>query len=399
MTPLFRGAIVAIAIAVGYNYFFHSNDSPCVSDATVLTVFGTSVDPCSCFSETYAEARSKFRQAAADAGAELYTLEIYQNYTTDIAFLRGEGNADVSDLVVHTSGVHGAEGYAGSAIQIAFLKSFPPSNIDGKTRPSFLLIHAVNPYGMAHYRRVNENNVDLNRNGMHNFDRAIDQDPNIAGYVDFDHVFNPEKPFRFGFITMVIQNILEHGVLKLKAAMVTGQYHKPNGISYGGTHLEASNQKLYDFCKNFLTAHAPVGKTTWVDVHTGLGSYGTDTILVPLSAPATVRHAVSQVFNESLVPGATGGDDVHRGYDLMTGSTDVLMRPLFSSRDDWHVTQEFGTHAVLTVGRALILENMLHHHLGTPSELVRDAFYPRTPQWRNSILTRGLRVLKQAMER
>ncbi|KAI2503106.1 DUF2817-containing protein [Fragilaria crotonensis] len=340
MSLLFRGAIVAIAVAAGWKYFFHSDDSPCTSDVTVLTVFGT-VDPCTCFSETYIDARSKFRKAAADAGAELFTLDIYQNYTTDIAYIPGETNSDVRDLVVHTSGVHGSEGYAGSAIQIAFLKNLPPRNDDGMPkRPSILLVHAVNPYGMAHYRRVNENNVDLNRNGIHDFSQVIDRDPNITGYVDFDHVFNPVKPFRFGYMTVFIQNILEQGVLKLKKAMVTGQYHKANGISYGGTHLEASNQKLYDFCKNFLTTHAPVGKTTWVDVHTGLGTYGTDTILVPLSEPSTLRHAVAETFNESLVPGATGGDEVHQGYDLMTGSTDMLMRPLFSSPHDWHVTQD-----------------------------------------------------------
>ena len=83
----------------------------------------------------------------------------------------------------------------------------------------------------------------------------------------------------------------------------------------------------------------------------------------------------------------------------MMGGTGDLMLPLFSSPNDWHVMQEFGTHSVITVARALILENMLHNHFRTPSLLIRDAFYPRTPKWRRSMLTRGLRVLKQAIER
>ena len=37
------------------------------------------------------------------------------DYTMDIAVLRGSGRG----LVIHSSGVHGVEGYAGSAIQIA----------------------------------------------------------------------------------------------------------------------------------------------------------------------------------------------------------------------------------------------------------------------------------------
>ena len=30
----------------------------------------------------------------------------------------------------------------------------------------------VNPFGMAHFRRFNENNVDLNRNALPSTDRA-----------------------------------------------------------------------------------------------------------------------------------------------------------------------------------------------------------------------------------
>ena len=435
---LFRGALLAIIVAVGWRYIQY-REVPCstgtstnssVEDGTVLSVlsvFGP-VDPCACFSETYEEARSKFRKAASEAGFELFTLEIYKNYTTDVAFLGfvsdglehehasrtnsstspsasaspyGTGRASSGrDLVVHTSGVHGVEGYAGSAIQIAFLKNFRHTSITNPSQfPSIMLIHAINPYGMAHYRRVNENNVDLNRNGMHDFSQAIHQDPNLAGYVDFDHVFNPEKPFRFGFVMVLIRNVLQHGLAKLKTALVTGQYHKPSGLTYGGTHLEASNQKLYDFCKQFIATLAPLGKTTWVNVHTGLGRYGKDTILLQSGAPATLRRAVANVFNESLIPGATGGDDVHQGYHFMKGGTEDLMRPLFGSPDDWNVVQEFGTHSSITVGRALILENMFHNHFRKPSQLLRDAFYPGTPKWRSSILVRGLRVLKQAMGR
>ena len=84
--------------------------------------------------------------------------------------------------------------------------------------PLLLLIHSVNPYGMAHYRRMNENNVDLNRNGIHDFSRVVNRDPNIAGYDDFDHVFNPVKPYYFGVITALIQTLQQHrdGLSKLK---------------------------------------------------------------------------------------------------------------------------------------------------------------------------------------
>jgi len=380
---------MAVAVALGsrkhFQNLFPSPEGICQTDDAVETVFGK-VNPCDFFSETYLEARSKFRQAAKDAGAELVSLQIYQNYTTDIAYLQSES----TDLVVHTSGVHGIEGYAGSAVQIALLKNIPATK-----RPSVLLIHAVNPHGMAHYRRINENNVDLNRNGLHDFDKVNKRDPNMAGYVDFDASFNPTQPFRYGFFGELLPKLWEHGLNKLKSAMVSGQYHKATGIFYGGTQLEASNQKMYDFMKEFLETHPVKGKTTWINLHTGLGKSGMDTILL---LDKNCKENVSQVFNESLVPGATGGDDVQDGYDMIQGATEGLMQPLLSQQD-WIVTQEFGTKSSIWVGRALILENMQYNHLEKASKILRSAFYPRTPEWRQSILTRGLRVLQQAMER
>jgi hypothetical protein len=125
-----------------------------------------------------------------------------------------------------------------------------------------------------------------------------------------------------------------------------------------------------------------------------------------------IREEVTKVFNTSLVPGATGGDDVQEGYSLMQGSTEQLIHPLFSSspdeqehRNDWFLTQEFGTIPSILVGRAMILENRMHHHPTSTEDasigasLLKTAFYPQTPKWRRAILTQGLRLVQQAMER
>ena len=90
-----------------------------------------------------------------------------------------DGNVESVDIV-HSSGTHGVEGYLGAAVQIRFLhelylrnekqqrlannpRAASPSASNNKVR-KILLIHAVNPHGMRHHRRTNENNVDLNRN-------------------------------------------------------------------------------------------------------------------------------------------------------------------------------------------------------------------------------------------
>ena len=57
------------------------------------------------------------------------------------------------------AGTHGVEGYFGSGAESGLLPRLaaPPG-----TR--IVLVHALNPYGFAWDRRVNEDNVDLNRN-------------------------------------------------------------------------------------------------------------------------------------------------------------------------------------------------------------------------------------------
>jgi hypothetical protein len=119
--------------------------------------------------------------------------------------------------VIHSSGVHGVEGYLGSAVQVRFLhelllRSGTDDAVDDRRSPSasspyssstcftrgnvrkVLLIHSVNPYGMRHHRRTNENNVDLNRNvlgGPASFAELRSRHPNECHYVDMDAALNP----------------------------------------------------------------------------------------------------------------------------------------------------------------------------------------------------------------
>ena len=79
------------------------------------------------------------------------------NLYVDVAWI---GNPEAEKLYMSTSGIHGVEGFAGSAIQLSVLNSFNkiPDNV------AFAFIHILNPWGMSWIRRENESNVDLNRN-------------------------------------------------------------------------------------------------------------------------------------------------------------------------------------------------------------------------------------------
>ena len=54
-----------------------------------------------------------------------------------------------------------------------------------------VLLHALNPYGFAWLRRVNEHNVDLNRNFLLPGE-AYRGSP--AGYAALDPLLNPKSP-------------------------------------------------------------------------------------------------------------------------------------------------------------------------------------------------------------
>jgi hypothetical protein len=65
-------------------------------------------------------------------------------------------------VLVTISATHGIEGFCGSGAQTAWYatgawREIPPDVAQ-------LHLHAVNPHGFAWLRRVNEDNVDLNRN-------------------------------------------------------------------------------------------------------------------------------------------------------------------------------------------------------------------------------------------
>ena len=56
-------------------------------------------------------------------------------------------------------GTHGVEGYFGSGVMTGLLRSGVTAPPDAR----LVMVHALNPFGFAWNRRVNEDNVDLNR--------------------------------------------------------------------------------------------------------------------------------------------------------------------------------------------------------------------------------------------
>ena len=145
------------------------------------------------FSRTYADARRRFMDAAAKVGAELTSYEIDaesdEQLSIDVAVLGG----DQDSAIVVSSGVHGVEGFLGSAIQLAWLDNLNERTSDRDVR--CVLIHGVNPFGFSKLHRFNEDNVGLNRNFLASKDDCVGAPVEYAG---LGHFLNPKSaPSRF----------------------------------------------------------------------------------------------------------------------------------------------------------------------------------------------------------
>lgn len=362
------------------------------------------------FSESYWEARDKFIRASKAANVSLHSLEVVPGgYFMDIAIMKGKGKG----LLVHTSGVHGVEGYAGSAIQVSLLHKMKAQ----KVKPTVVFVHAVNPFGMAHFRRWNENNVDLNRNALtaKGFVEVKARDPNIASYQDISDYINPKKPASIlqAYFTMffnmayLIPNV---GYDNLKKALVTGTYTEPKGIFYGGDKLERSHVLLEQFLRDQgLLSRSPV---TWLDVHTGLGAKLEMNLLV--DTKETVSKIKGDFPGQDLqsldgkqTPEELSEETTHvtAGYELARGHMASYYQPLFtnSTVPPLVMAQEFGTRPDVLVARAMILENAAYHYAPDTqhhwSKYMLDAFHVRSHDWMVNVAEKGNLVFQQALKR
>ncbi len=343
------------------------------------------------FSPSYTVARDRFRTQAALRGGRLHTLRIDapgpqgEPLSIDIAVF---GAQHPRRVLLHSSGLHGVEGFAGSAIQLRLLENLPDLPPDG----ALVLVHVLNPYGMAWLRRTNESNVDLNRNFL-GPDEAYEGAP--EAYKTLHPLLNKEKPPSFDFFLIrTVGQILRRGYNTLKQAVVGGQYAFPLGLFFGGAGLEQGPHSYGKWLGENLT-HAQ--RIVAIDVHTGLGKTGEDTLLVEASKSDPLYLRLEKRFGARVAPWDA---DESVAYAIRGGLPGLLPR-LFPHATVDFVTQEFGTRGPLRVLHALREENRWHHfgdgHLDHPVKgRLLDAFRPDDADWYASVLSRGEALFEQA---
>jgi hypothetical protein len=344
------------------------------------------MNPLPHFSASYAEARRKF---VAAARAQTLTVETHllpdhvgavsEPLATDIALL---GPREASGILLLTSATHGIEGYCGSGVQIALLHDEEFIRAANDARVSVAFVHAVNPYGFSHGRRVNEDNVDLNRNF-----RDFNLPPPVnAAYAEVHALLIPPTwPPALEHEAKNAAYIAAHGARAYQAAVTGGQYAFPDGLFYGGAGPTWSNRTLRAALRRHAAGRRRLG---WMDVHTGLGPRGHGEKIFAGRNDAT----------ELARARAWWGADVTSIYDQSSSSSELTGLMFNATYDECPGVEctgiglEFGTLPLPAMLQALRADHWLHLHPEAASALrsaisrqMRDAFYVDADDWKEQV--------------
>jgi len=201
----------------------------------------------------------------------------HKAYFTEVRGSEGEplsidvvrlGAESAQKVIVVSSGSHGVEGFAGSAIQLGVIvldwhRQLPEDM-------AVVLIHALNPYGMSWGRRECEGGIDLTRNLSHHLYPPF---PNPE-YEFLHPVLVPqdvsaetlsELPERFEHI------VKQHSIDNPGHVLRIGQYTHPQGLTYHGLEPCWSTRCWIDIVAKSVAGAKDV---MLIDIHTGFGDYG-----------------------------------------------------------------------------------------------------------------------------
>ena len=351
------------------------------------------------FSADYGEARAKFLAACDAANAH---VEPYQNPNTDpdgeplFTDVAAMGPADAERAVLLCSGTHGVEAFAGSAIQTGLLADGIALRLPDGVR--LVMIHALNPYGFAHLRRFNEDNIDLNRNFV---DHDLPHAENPA-YDSLYEAINPSMDSRWAhewaFLRLVLERVVR-GRRTLKVAITEGQYTHPAGLFYGGIAESWSNKTFRTIVDHYLHDAKSVA---FVDIHTGLGPHGRGQLICRFPPGSSTYERMFGWWGERVTPAV----QFEAATASLRGTITVALSEMLPDADVSPATLEFGTVGPVEILRAMQAENWLHHQGGLDharadqiKAKMKWIYYPETDDWKECVWRQGKEVVGQALAR
>jgi len=346
--------------------------------------------------QTYDAARHRFLDAAAAAGATVTSFahpargRDDEELAIDVATI---GPAQSTDVLLVVSGTHGVEGYAGSALQSWWLRERSGSIAGVRV----VLVHALNPVGFSWVRRVNEDNVDLNRNFLDWSDGPLAN----PGYAEIADLLVPtlwDDEAQQSSTAALLTMAAERGMDWLQQAVSGGQYDHPDGVFYGGTGPVWSHRWMADHLGALV---APCTRLALLDLHTGLGPWGHGELISSqrVDAPGYQRSVDWWGDVKSMVDGESVSAE-------LSGDWLGAVERFVPDADITAVAIEYGTVDMVQVLQSLRADAWLHAH-GDPTSAeaanirsqVRAAFVDDDPAWLAAITERFDEVSSTAIRR
>jgi len=350
------------------------------------------------YSSSYAQAREKFLQAAEAAGlhVESHVHPLLgrdgETLAMDVAL---DGPADAQHLLIVSSACHGVEGYCGSGVQVNALQDSTWRAAARAHKVAVLYIHALNPFGFSHVRRVTHENVDLNRN-FQDFSKPL---PLNEAYGQLEPLLLPQVwPPNAANQQATLDYIAQHGMVGLQAAVTRGQHQYPDGLFFGGTEPTWSNLTL----RQVLRQHGQQAqRLAWIDLHTGLGPSGVGERIFACADDAAALQRARAWWGPNVT-------SIYDGSSTSAFLTGLMWSSAYQECPQAEYTglaMEYGTQPMEQVMMALRADHWLHQHPEAPAaqkvqikQDLMDAFYTDTDAWRSQILAQAQEAMHQAVQ-
>ena len=354
------------------------------------------MDTSRCFSQSYAEARDKFRAAADRAGLDVESHVhpmLGRDGETLAMDVARDGPKDARSVYLVSSACHGVEGFCGSGVQVAMLEDAAWQRAAHDAGVAVLYVHGLNPYGFSWWRRTTHENVDLNRN-FRDFSREA---PRNVDYDTLAALIVPSTWPPSGEVTAALDRFAaERGDRALQQAMSGGQYHHPEGLFYGGAGPTWSQVTV----RHVLQDHGRrCEKLAWIDLHTGLGPSGHgERIYAGHDDAAAISRArawwgdVTSIYDGSSTSA------------LLTGMMFAAAYEECPQAEYTGIALEYGTLPQREVMTALRADQWLENHPEAAAaqrraikQQVRDAFYVDTDVWKAQIVEQAFDASRGAL--
>jgi len=368
-----------------------------------------------CFSRDYRQARDRFLQASRQQGAELQAVTHPERgahgepLTMDVA-IWGERTAPVA--MVLSSGLHGIEGFFGSAVQLALLKQREEKRWPQSIR--LVLVHALNPWGFSHLRRSDEQNIDCNRNFLPpDFFQNRGGEAVAEGiYPELNALLNPQREPRFvdGFYFQAWRMLQRHGHARLSQAIAGGQYDFPQGLFFGGAAPSWTVQQVNTHWEDWIGSSERV---LHFDLHTGLGRRGTGKCLINGQVSAADVAWLQSCLGEDAVeqmgklsPAETPQNSAESVVPYVTrGDWGSWCQQRFGAERYLYGCLEFGTFPAIRILKNLRLENQAQHY-SSPADprrarskrRLKRMFCPQGFGWKRKVVTEALQWMQAVRE-